>query len=445
MKGMVRVTMRRDSKLKIVNSKSDGPAVRKRYVWRLSRFQERFEMEEYRRQGGLDWVRMFVTSSTNRQSNESSEFLQQFDEIDHYYPEQRDAYEGRFWRLMRLTATKEDWLRGYLLDEECQPLSDARIAARLHLDGRVMKVTLAALKRVGLIEYVPCPNFQRQVTDPSEPDKQGQSQADSPPPPVPEARTRKRSKTGKQGVKRAGQGHSELFRKSSECSKTLLNEMTNGNSNENQMANGQGPKGQTQTQTQANPNGVSQGQAATSPATTPPEGPEARASKPQDVTVEGLRHPTAQQQGKPATAPPGVSGGPRIVPLHGGGNPSRLGVLVPRAMDGLTHGYSLWAPEFAREIFGLLRAPFGEDSRDGQRELGNYRAAWLDAIDAGLSTAAIDELRAKTYKDAHTIGGHRKRYYAKGGSPEQYWRFLFNRHMAARLPAARSPPQEGTG
>ncbi len=401
-------------------------------------------MDEHRRQAGLDWVRMFVTAASRWQSNESSEFMQQLEELDHYYPEQRDAYEGRFWRLMRLTATKEDWLRGYILDEKLQPLSDARIAARLHLDGRVMKATLAALKRVGLLEYVVCPEFHELRSRDPEPADESPREPRQAAPAGRMERTSTRRGPGKQGRKAVAAGDSETLRSNPRTSETLLNEMTNVNSNENSMANGQRLQAQTQTQTQtqANPKGVGQSQSTTSPTTTPPEGPEARASRPQEVTVEGLRHPTAQQQGKPATAPPGVSTSPRIVPLHGGrdGNPSRLADSLPRAMDGLTHGYSLMAPNYAREIFALLRAPFSEDSRDGQRELANYRSAWLDAIDAGLSSAAMDEVWDKTLKDARKAGDHRKRYYAKGGSPEQWWRYMFNKHMLARLPPARAGP-----
>jgi len=98
----------------------------------------------------------------------------------------------------------------------------------------------------------------------------------------------------------------------------------------------------------------------------------------------------------------------------------------------MAHGQALYADEFAAEILSLLRAPFDASSRDGARELGNYRAGWLDAIDAGLSSAQMEELRAKARKDATTIGTHRKRYYANDGSPEQYWRYKFNLHLDAR-------------
>ena len=140
-------------------------------VWRIFHFEQRFEMDSYRRRGGLDYVRMFVTATTQDKSNESSGFIQQLTELEHFYPEMRDTLEGRFWRLCRLTATQEDWLRGYLLDAEQKPLTPARLAARLHLDIADLKKTLTALKRVGLIEQVECPAFEKPKRDKSDEDK----------------------------------------------------------------------------------------------------------------------------------------------------------------------------------------------------------------------------------------------------------------------------------
>ena len=108
-------------------------------------------------------------------------------------------------------------------------------------------------------------------------------------------------------------------------------------------------------------------------------------------------------------------------------------------MDGLAHGQAVRAEDFAREIFHLLGPPFDAASRDGARELGNYRGAWLNAIDAGLLPAAMEELWAKARKDAATIGQHRRRFYRNDGNPEMYWRFRFNKHLAARRNLSAAP------
>jgi len=146
-----------------------------RRVWRIFHFEHRFEMDSYRRRGGLDYVRMFVTATTQDKSNESSGFIQQLTELEHFYPEMRDTLEGRFWRLCRLTATQEDWLRGYLLDAEQKPLTGLlkmppRLASERSCGGEEQVIldpfcgsgtTCIAAKSMG-INYIGIDNSQRQ-------------------------------------------------------------------------------------------------------------------------------------------------------------------------------------------------------------------------------------------------------------------------------------------
>ncbi|MCL5280290.1 MAG: hypothetical protein M1376_10330 [Planctomycetes bacterium] len=124
--------------------------------------------------------------------------------------------------------------------------------------------------------------------------------------------------------------------------------------------------------------------------------------------------------------------------MRGDGEARPIADLLPRALDGLAHGQAVRADDFAREIFHLLGPPFDAASRDGARELGNYRAAWLDAIDAGLSPGQMGDLCIKGRKDAAAIGQHRRRFYRGEGSPEAYWRFRFNKHLAARRGLSRA-------
>jgi hypothetical protein len=184
-----------------------------------------------------------------------------------------------------------------------------------------------------------------------------------------------------------------------------------------------------------------QGQRPATPAALPPgEGQGPGPLKPQAVTAQGGRHSTPQGERQPAITPPArVSGNPKILPIRDG-DAAAIGHLLPRAVGGLAHGYALRADDFAREIFNLLQAPFTDESRDGVRELGNYRAALLEAIDAGLGPGDLEDLMRKARHDAVEIAKHRKRYYRDGGNPEAYWRFLFNKHLAARLPSARAGP-----
>jgi len=204
-------------------------------------------MDSYRRQGGLDYVRMFVTATTQDKSNESSGFIQQLSELEHYYPDLRDALEGRFWRLCRLTATQEDWLRGFLLDSEQRPLSASRMAARLHLSLADMKKTLNALKRVGLIEQVACPEFVRPQRKKSADSSEKESAA-----------KRKRAKKSgpkreKKRVKAAVSKRSETFENVSESLNNKIESKKNNDLKDLEFEEKQKPKGTEQKETTLTP------------------------------------------------------------------------------------------------------------------------------------------------------------------------------------------------
>jgi DNA-binding transcriptional ArsR family regulator len=398
------------------------------WVWHIVRFRERWEMSgEYERKMGLEYLRLFIAAG-GQKSTESTQFLAQLAELRHYYPKEYYHLRGVLDELSALAGTMERKFRGYLLNARLQPATLTELAARLDLPRDEMLKALKSLERVGLVERVPMPEF---ADDPDEDRREDRDEeSDRCAKRGTGTRGRKATRAHKTWQKCASSEDSETFPNNPEAFDELANDQT-----KRKIPNGQVAKGQAK----------GEGQAPTSPAATPPEGqgPRPGPARPQEVSDEGPRHQQPAAGGKPAYAPLAVSSGPRIVPLHGDGDARPIGDLLPRAMDGLAHGQAVRADDFAVEIFGLLRAPFDANSRDGVRELGNYRAAWLDAIDAGLSSAQMDELRAKARKDAMTIGSHRKRYYANDGSPEQYWRFLLNKHLDARRrgkPEARAGP-----
>jgi hypothetical protein len=408
-------------------------AVRKvLYVWHIVRFRERWEMAEgYERRTGLEYLRLFIAAG-GQKSTESTQFLAQLAELRHYYSKEYYHLRGVLDELSALAGTMERKYRGYLLNARLQPATLAELAARLDLPRADMLAALKALERVGLVERVPMPEFA------DDPDEDRREERDEQPERTAKRGTRtrgeKRTKARKTSRKCASSDNSETFPNSSEA----FDELTNGKS-KRKILNGQVAKGKAK--------GEGESQAPTSPAPTPPGGQGPGPEGPQGVTAGQPRHSSLSDRREPATAAPGVFTGPRIVPLHGDGDARPIGDVLPRALDGMAHGQAVRADDFAAEIFGLLRAPFDASSRDGARELGNYRAAWLDAIDAGLSSAAMEELWAKSRKDAGTIGSHRKRYYRDDGSPEQYWRYLFNKHLDARRRGkveARAGPESAT-
>ena len=388
-------------------------------VWSICRFRERFEMTgEYERKTGLEYVRQFIGAG-GLKSTESTQFLSQLRELKHYYPDRHYHFRGVFDELLGLAGTVELRFRGFLLNSRLKPATMQELAARLDITVAEMREAMKALDRVGLIERIDLPMFGEDPTDERSIDREDQGKAKA------KRRVRGRTKkVGKQGAKSASRNNSETFPNRSEA--FAHTDMANGKAKDNingQMAKGKG---------KAHPKGAGPRETPTSPTTSPP-----LPTVPPKATGEGPRHflPAAERQR--TEAPSRVCHGPRILSLRPGDGKA-LGELLPRAMDGLTHGYTLRADEFASEIFSLLRAPFTPDSRDGLRERGNYRAALLEAIDGGLSPPQIEQLMTKGRQDAARIAKHRKRYYRNGGSPETYWRFLWNKHLAARrdLPAA---------
>jgi hypothetical protein len=413
-------------------------------VWRISRFRERWEMSgEYERKMGLEYLRLFIAAG-GQKSTESTQFLAQLAELRHYYPKEYYHLRGVLDELSALTGTMERKYRGYLLNARLQPATLAELAARLDLPRAEMLKALKAIEKVGLIERVDLPVF---ADDPDEDcRKERDKQPDRTAKRGTSTRGRKAARACKTRRKCASSEDSETFPNSPEALYELTNDQT-----KKEILNGMA-KGKAK--------GEGEGQAPTSPAATPPEGQGSKL-KPQEITQGAGRHfPQSggrqpaitppprvyrerrhfpQSEGRqPATAVADHTDGPRIVPLRRDGAAVPLGSLLPRAIDGLAHGYAVRAPDFATEIFALLGAPFAADERNGVREVANYRTALLDAIDAGLGPGQIEELMAKVRQDAARIGKHRKRYYANGGSPERYWRFLFNKHLNARrgLPAA---------
>ncbi|MBM4027277.1 MAG: hypothetical protein FJ280_18005 [Planctomycetes bacterium] len=383
-----------------------------------------FEIDKggYRRSGGLEFVKLYVMAGGTKPT-ESSQFLQLLTVLRAISPDRYHHNVGIYFALVGLTATLQRCFRGWLLDESLRPLTERGIAQRLFVELAVLRQAAKDLLRAGLIQRLALPEFD--VRNDEE-----------------ELQVRNKRSTRKDKKRNADTKNPRKTRRSRGICKRLKtfdasaerfagnNELTTGKRKQ-KLLTGQLAKTET-----ANAARKGQGQGKTpptTPAATPPGGPGPGPVRPQKVTGQAGRHSPDSGERQPAiTRPAGVSTGPRILPLHPG-DAQPLGDLLPRTMDGLSpQCYAVRAPDFAKEIFSLLRPPFGADTRDGARELGNYQAAILDAIDAGLSVGELDELVAKARQDAGRIGRQRKRFYAKGGSPEQYWRFLFGKHLAAR-------------
>ena len=370
----------------------------------------------YRRKGGLDFVRLFVSASGPK-STESTQFLQLMAVLRMIAPDRYHHNRGIYFDLVGLTATLQKCYRGWFLDEGLQPLTEKGMAARLLVSAKIMRQAIRDLRASGLLQRRRLPEFDPSADKDESEDRDERKQRKG----KACKRDEKPEKTRRaKGICKDLQTFAKVAEPFARNTELTIDKI------KQEIPNGQEAKEKTKREDQT----------PTSPAATPPEegqGPGPGSIGSHDVTMQAGRHHNPQGHGEPAITPPArVFDGPRIVPLHHAGEARPIGQLVNRAMDGMAHGQVVRADDFAGEIFALLQAPFGATTRDGCRELGNYRAAWLDAIEAGLSSAQMEELRAKGRKDAAMIGSHRRRYYRGDGGPERYWRFLFGRHLDAR-------------
>jgi len=408
----------------------------------------------YRRKGGLEFVRLFVSAGGTK-STESSQFLQLLAVLRAISPERYHGNVGMYFALVGLTATLQRCFRGWLLDEALRPLSETGMALRLFVDVATMRQAVKDLLAAGLLQRQPLPEFDPGADDaPQDGNDKVQECTDGD-----KAKPKKPRKN--KGAK-ASSGDLRKSAKKCESLQEVETELATGNFEERNTT-GQLAKAHAARE----PEGQGNGEASATPAPAPPEAPRSN-RRPPEVTQGAGRHFPQDGERQPAitppprvhpecrhSSPPGERSrtittpdgpdGPRILPLRQAGGAASVGSLLPRAVDRLANGYAVRAPDFAREIFALLKAPFLDESREGVRELANYAAGLLEAIDAGLSPGQIDELMQKALADAARIGSHRKRFYANGGSPEQYWRFLWNKHLAARRGLPATEPKVGAG
>jgi len=358
-----------------------GRAARK--VWSISRFQQRFEMDEYRRQGGLDYIRMFVTATTSGKSNESTEFFQQLAELKHYYPTQYYCYFGIFWTLGSLTATKEDWLRGYLVDADLTPLNESKLAARLQLDKKLTRQALAALKRVGLIEYIDCPQFTHPQQE--------------------KAQSKDKKKTGKKAAKCAIRERSETFGNVSKHFKKK-NEIGNGKSKKEKNGNAIDKLNALECQTKTK----DQSRIATteSPPTTPP-------IKPKETDPGGSVIPVTSPLGSDKLS-----------------QPQRLGAIVRQ----IEHRYDAESKKFASDIFIALGLTCPPNSPQGLRELGCFASLWMHAQRQIRSPPVLSQLWDRAVQEAK----HVNKYKRSCKRPGAVWAKIFADMLSKRKAECKS-------
>lgn len=130
---------------------------RTRRVWRISRYRHRFEMpDQWRRQMArpLEYARDFVGTNAGQ---EAAKYQQQIAMLG----DGRIATLrfGLFRQLVGLASNQDRPYRGYLLDADLQPLTDAALAKLLKWDLAELRRELKALADAGLVERAIEPDY----------------------------------------------------------------------------------------------------------------------------------------------------------------------------------------------------------------------------------------------------------------------------------------------
>ena len=133
-------------------------------VWHISRFRERFELPEdvrLDRKTPLHYTKDFVGSGND---DESCNYYNQLMALRSN--RSRSSYhklKGILSDLKSIAGNKSKEYRGYLLDSNFKPASVKVIGKWLGYRPKEAERILHDLQEVGLIEYVPVPNFNGDV------------------------------------------------------------------------------------------------------------------------------------------------------------------------------------------------------------------------------------------------------------------------------------------
>jgi hypothetical protein len=400
-----------------------------RKVWRIFHFQERFEMDEYRRQGGLDYIRMFVTATTQTKSNESTEFFQQLKELRYFYPDMYYSFFGIFWTLGTLTATREDWLRGYLLDGDLQPLSEGKLAARLQISLKETRAALNALKRVGFIELIPCPEFHKPEREKEKFDSQNQTKN--------RQQNKQKSDTGT--LKKAAiREHSETFGNVSE----LLNNKNGINKRiktkeekEINLKTGLN-KNPIKTNTNQNSNQEPGANESLEPKS-PGQNEKVSTGNEQQTPTQAVKpvepeNPTDSEAGAVVTHH--VPTQPRSA--YRDGRPQSIGHIISGVFP--AHWQDADAEAFGWEIVEALGISSDRSNEHSRSEWGSF-AAWFSRLKAAVPSVVYTELRGIAVQKAEYL--RKKGKSARNKSA--VWFKILNGELSSRginLPDARASP-----
>ena len=408
---------------KKVSAQSPRPARTKTVlkVWRVFRFEERFELPDnvrFCRQKPLQYIREYVGSG---QDDESIAYKQQL-AILRSRPNRAELFLA-FYEIRENAANRSRCYRGYLLDENFKPASEKKIGLLLKLDYKAARRVLKELAEIGLIERVPVPEFDLGVNTPPPKDSDNSeraretSSAHEKPREVPSAFKNKDKSKSK---KKTAIGKSE----SKKEKKTAIGKIEKEKQAEAEAESKAKtvPKGKIVPKTEAEPQAEAEA--------------EGRAEKESHTGTIAQQAPTAAPPSVPTMPTVSDSGEgadgimPRDPPQSVFNRATSQPGALRRSVAGMRMLHDPAGREFAGRIYQAIGTPHPVHSTEGIRELTSFASAWLHAKAAGLTPAELESLWHRTIKDAEVHGRKRKirpGVYTK--SPEAVWWATFKSRL----------------
>jgi len=379
--------MAKAARKKKTASKKKAAAPKPKKVWRIFRFEPRYEMPEDMRKcrvTALEFTRDFVGDAGG---DEAVGYQHQFSMLSNGDGAEYSRHYGAYRQLINMAAKRSRAYRGYLIDAKNQPLSIGQIAKLLNYKTDDMRKILRRLASVDLLERVDLPEFDLSANK-LPPSKYGND-------------TKKKSGEKQGGRKRAENSARErtpLKKRQRFKEKGLNSNYVNGNDKSLK-----GIKNDKRSRGNSNAlKGQAKGQTTTTPATAPPF------------------VPTESDAGGsviPFHDPPGSAN-------HNREQPQRLGDII----EDMKHRWDIDDKQFGCDIYLALKLPWDPRSNEGRRELGCYAEAWHKAKASGISPESLDSLRRKAIDVAHKIAKKRPKY----PNPARVWRGLFNKLLASK-------------
>jgi hypothetical protein len=354
-------------------------------VWRIFRFQERFELPDdsrFCRKGPLMFIREYVGSGQNDEAINYKRQIAACKVSPH-----RHTLLAVFGDLREMAANYSRCFRGYILDERFEPASINKIAGWVGLNISEACKILKELEQIGLIEKISMPKFDPSLNELPKKD---------------EEKDKEKKKTG--GKKKDKKPESRAPTRKSEKKRAPLknkdkSEIGNGKCKINKKTGNKPESSKCKEQISSISQLKSQDKQISNPTNNPKESDGEVGNNKLGINKYPPRQSFKQQYKQI----------------------ERLGIVLHRL-------YNPKAKDFAMEVFNAIGTPYEINSKEGRSELACWMKAWTDIQLLGLNSFYLQELWDKTI--AYAIKLRSKRGLIKWKrSPEALLRWMFNRYL----------------